>query len=87
MRISIIGPAYPLRGGIAHHVFWLRRELTARAHTVQVVSFRKLYPRIFFPGTSELDTSHLKLDAGAAPILGRGADPHPVEPGYMVARV
>ena len=69
MRISIIGPAYPLRGGIAHHVFWLRRELTARAHTVQVVSFRKLYPRIFFPGTSELDTSHLKLDAGAAPIL------------------
>jgi glycosyltransferase involved in cell wall biosynthesis len=69
MRISIIGPAYPLRGGIAHHVFWLRRELTARAHIVQVVSFRKLYPRIFFPGTSELDTSRLKLDAGAAPIL------------------
>src|SRR6266404_1614936 len=69
MRISIIGPAYPLRGGIAHHVFWLRRELTARAHSVQVVSFRKLYPRIFFPGTSELDTSRLKLDAGAAPIL------------------
>jgi glycosyltransferase involved in cell wall biosynthesis len=69
MRISIIGPAYPLRGGIAHHVFWLRRELTARAHSVQVISFRKLYPRIFFPGTSELDTSRLKLDAGAAPIL------------------
>jgi glycosyltransferase involved in cell wall biosynthesis len=69
MRISIIGPAYPLRGGIAHHVFWLRRELTARAHCVQVVSFRKLYPRIFFPGTSELDTSRLKLDAGAVPIL------------------
>jgi glycosyltransferase involved in cell wall biosynthesis len=69
MRISIIGPAYPLRGGIAHHVFWLRQELTARGHCVQVVSFRKLYPRIFFPGTSELDTSRLKLDAGALPIL------------------
>jgi glycosyltransferase involved in cell wall biosynthesis len=69
MRISIIGPAYPLRGGIAHHVFWLRQELTARGHSVQVVSFRKLYPRIFFPGTSELDTSRLKLDAGALPIL------------------
>ena len=69
MRISIIGPAYPLRGGIAHHVFWLYRELTARAHCVQVVSFRKLYPGIFFPGTSELDTSRLKLDACALPIL------------------
>lgn len=69
MRISIIGPAYPLRGGIAHHVFWLRQELTARAHSVQVVSFRKLYPGIFFPGATELDTSRLKLDAGALPIL------------------
>jgi len=69
MRISIIGPAYPLRGGIPHHVYWLRQELTARGHSVQVISFRKLYPRIFFPGTSELDTSRLKLDAGALPIL------------------
>jgi glycosyltransferase involved in cell wall biosynthesis len=69
MRISIIGPAYPLRGGIPHHVYSLRQELTARGHSVQVVSFRKLYPRIFFPGTSELDTSRLKLDACALPIL------------------
>jgi glycosyltransferase involved in cell wall biosynthesis len=69
MRISIIGPAYPLRGGISHHVYWLWQDLTARGHSVQVVSFRKLYPRIFFPGTSELDSSHLKLDASALPIL------------------
>jgi hypothetical protein len=65
MRISIIGPAYPLRGGIPHHVYWLWKDLTARHHSVQVVSFRRLYPRMFFPGTSELDTSRLKLDAGA----------------------
>ena len=69
MRISIIGPAYPLRGGIAHHVYWLRQELTARGHTVQVISFRKLYPRIFFPGTTELDVSNIKLDAGALALL------------------
>jgi len=69
MRISIIGPAYPLRGGIAHHVCWLQRELTRRGHDVQVLSFRKLYPRLLFPGTTELDTSQLKLDAGATPIL------------------
>ncbi len=69
MRISIVGPAYPLRGGIAHHVYWLQQELTRRGHDVQVVSFRKLYPRLLFPGTTELDTSRLKLDAGATPIL------------------
>lgn len=69
MRISIIGPAYPLRGGISHHVYWLHQQLTARNHTVQTVSFRKLYPKILFPGRTELDTSSLRLDAHAVPIL------------------
>lgn len=69
MRVSILGPAYPLRGGIAHHVYWLWRELNNRGHTVQVVSFKKLYPNILFPGTTQLDTSGLKLDAQAVPIL------------------
>ncbi|MFY9553490.1 MAG: glycosyltransferase [Blastocatellia bacterium] len=69
MRVSIIGPAYPLRGGIAHHVYWLWRELRDRGHTVQVVSFRKLYPRILFPGATQLDSSLLKLDPKALPIL------------------
>ncbi|MEK6406151.1 MAG: glycosyltransferase [Acidobacteriota bacterium] len=69
MRVSILGPAYPLRGGIAHHVYWLWRELTDRGHTVQVVSFRKLYPGMFFPGTTQVDNSRLKLDARALPTL------------------
>lgn len=69
MRITIVGPAYPLRGGIAHHTYWLQRELTARGHAVQVVSFRKLYPRLLFPGTTEIDTSRLKLDSDALPLL------------------
>jgi glycosyltransferase involved in cell wall biosynthesis len=69
MRISIIGPAYPLRGGIAHHVYSLHQQLTSRNHNVQVVSFRKLYPRLFFPGETERDRSGLKLDARATPIL------------------
>jgi len=69
MRITLVGPAYPLRGGIAHHIYWLRRELAARGHAVQVISFRKLYPRLLFPGTTEIDTSGLRLDAGALAIL------------------
>lgn len=70
MRISIIGPAYPLRGGIAHHVYWLRGELENRGNDIQVISFRKLYPRMLFPGTTELDTSSkLKLDANAISVL------------------
>ncbi|HLG16578.1 MAG TPA: glycosyltransferase [Blastocatellia bacterium] len=69
MRLTIVGPAFPLRGGIAHHVYWLKRELIVRGHAVQVVSFRRLYPAILFPGKTTTDTSQLKLDAGAEPIL------------------
>src|SRR5437588_2866040 len=69
MRITVIGPAYPLRGGIAHHVYCLKQELTRRGHSVQVISFRKLYPSIFFPGKTELDVSSATLDAGAEPVL------------------
>jgi len=69
MKITVIGPAYPLRGGIAHHVYCLKDELTRRGHTVQVISFRKLYPNIFFPGKTELDTSASTLDAGAERVL------------------
>src|SRR6267143_1411659 len=69
MRITVIGPAYPLRGGIAHHVYCLKQELTRRGHSVQVISFRKLYPNIFFPGKTELDVSSATLDPGAEPVL------------------
>lgn len=69
MRVTIIGPAYPHRGGIAHHVYYLKRELTERGHSVQVISFRRLYPSLFFPGTTQLDSSESRLDADAAPVL------------------
>ena len=69
MRVSIIGPAYPLRGGISHHVYYLKRELTAQGHLVQVVSFSKLYPTLLFPGSTEFDTSTSGLDAKGEAIL------------------
>jgi glycosyltransferase involved in cell wall biosynthesis len=69
MRVTIVGPAYPLRGGIAHHVYYLKRELNSRGHSVQVISFRQLYPSLLFPGTTQLDVSASGLDPGATPLL------------------
>ncbi len=69
MKFVIIGPAYPYRGGIAHHVYWLARELGRRGHQVRVLSFRRLYPRLFFPGSSQLDLSKFRLDPGASRVL------------------
>ncbi|MFI5174834.1 MAG: glycosyltransferase family 4 protein [Terriglobia bacterium] len=69
MKLTIVGPAYPLRGGIAHHVIRLKQELTSRGHQVQILSFRRLYPRLFFPGRTPLDSSQLRPDDPAEPVI------------------
>ncbi|MEW6211935.1 MAG: glycosyltransferase [Acidobacteriota bacterium] len=69
MKVALVGPAYPLRGGIAHHTYSLQKELTARHHQVEVISYRKLYPRFLFPGRTTVDTSELKFETAAQAIL------------------
>jgi D-inositol-3-phosphate glycosyltransferase len=49
MKITIVGTAYPLRGGIAHYNALLYRALSTR-HSVEVVTFRRQYPGFLFPG-------------------------------------
>ncbi|MCX7984578.1 MAG: glycosyltransferase [Bacteroidetes bacterium] len=52
MKILILGTAYPWRGGIAHYVGLLTKYLT-RFHAVDVVTFKRQYPTVFFPGKSQ----------------------------------
>jgi len=53
MKIYIIGPAYPLRGGIADFNLRLAQELTKNGYQVQIISFKLLYPSFLFPGKSQ----------------------------------
>ena len=68
MKICVIGPVYPLRGGIAHHTAFLTRELQKR-HEVTLISYTRLYPSLLFPGTTERDTSRLKFAVECEPIF------------------
>ncbi len=58
MRIIIVGTAYPLRGGIAHYIALLREALVRRGHDVRILTFKRQYPKLLFPGKSqeEVDT-------------------------------
>ena len=47
MRIVLIGPVYPYKGGIAHYTSLLCRALRRR-HDVRMVSYKMQYPRILF---------------------------------------
>lgn len=55
-RIAIVGPAYPLRGGNALFVAHLYESLETD-HDVYVVSFKRLYPSVLFPGKTQMNVS------------------------------
>jgi glycosyltransferase involved in cell wall biosynthesis len=56
MKIAIVGPAYPFRGGIAHYTTLLTAHLSAQ-HETRLYSFERQYPAILFPGRSQIDPS------------------------------
>ncbi|MDF1520270.1 MAG: glycosyltransferase [Brevefilum sp.] len=57
MKITLIGPVYPYRGGIAHFTSMLARKLIEAGHDVQMISFKKQYPLWLYPGKSDKDYS------------------------------
>ena len=53
MRIAILSPFYPYRGGIAQFSAMLYTELKKEGHIVQAFNFKRLYPDFLFPGKSQ----------------------------------
>lgn len=54
-RIGIVGPYPPYRGGIAQFTERMHRQLVDAGSAVTGVSFRRLYPPLLFPGSSQED--------------------------------
>jgi len=68
-KICIVGPATPLRGGnalfVAHLVDALKHDFYLR-----VISFKRLYPKLLFPGKRQKDISREKIRSHPSePIL------------------
>ncbi len=63
MKVALVGPTYPFRGGIAHYTTMLYHELAVRGHQVTLYSFKRQYPRWLFPGQTDRDPSVSKFDA------------------------
>jgi glycosyltransferase involved in cell wall biosynthesis len=53
MKIAILSPFYPYRGGIAQFSAMLYQAL-AKEHEVKAFSFSRLYPDFLFPGKTQL---------------------------------
>lgn len=66
MKIIIIGPAHPYRGGIADTNESFATALQHEGHDVQIFTFKLQYPSILYPGKTQfrkegVGPSHLKI--------------------------
>lgn len=57
MRIGLLGPFPPFRGGIAQFGARLADTLSGMGHSVDRIGFRTLYPGVFFPGKTQFEDS------------------------------
>jgi D-inositol-3-phosphate glycosyltransferase len=67
MKIALVGPAYPLRGGIAQYLAILYQKLGEQGHEVKFVSFIKQFPEWLFPGKTQLEHSKDVIDVHPVP--------------------
>jgi glycosyltransferase involved in cell wall biosynthesis len=50
MRVALIGPTHPYKGGIVHHTTELAHRLDKAGHDVDLISWSAQYPTILYPG-------------------------------------
>ena len=53
MKIILLGPFYPYRGGISDTNEELVKRLIESGHSVNVINFKMLYPKYIFPGKTQ----------------------------------
>lgn len=69
MKIALLGPSAPYRGGIAHHNNMLVRSLRERGHRVDMITFSRQYPAFLYPGAFQLERGEEFADIGAERLL------------------
>lgn len=61
MRIAVIGPTHPYKGGIAQHTTELCHRLAAAGHEVELVSWAEQYPDFLYPGQQRVPQDQPEL--------------------------
>lgn len=62
MKITILGTAYPYRGGIAAFNERLAHQFLSEGHDVDIVTFTLQYPGFLFPGKTQYSTDPAPKD-------------------------
>jgi glycosyltransferase involved in cell wall biosynthesis len=68
MRMVIVGTAHPIRGAMAQLNTILGWHLS-KNHSIEIVSFKKQYPKILFPGKTQIDPSKPLFQLPTKPLI------------------
>lgn len=69
MRITLVGPVHPFKGGIAQHTAALAHAMSRRGHDVVVESWNRQYPARLYPGQLTLDRPEFPLHTPTRRVL------------------
>jgi glycosyltransferase involved in cell wall biosynthesis len=61
VRIAIVGPTHPIKGGVAQHTTVLAQQLAAAGHDVRIVSWQEQYPQRLYPGQQTVERREFSL--------------------------
>ena len=73
MKLTVIGPTYPFKGGISHYNTVLCKNLSKKCD-IKMISFKRQYPqyliKLLFKAKEQKDTeSQQKIEAPNSPII------------------
>lgn len=94
-RIVIVGPAYPLRGGLSTYDERLCKGFNEAGHHCSILSFSLQYPNFLFPGKTQYSTDpapeHTEIDTAINSVnpfnwLSTGSKYKKLKPDVMVFR-
>jgi glycosyltransferase involved in cell wall biosynthesis len=69
MRICLVGPVYPYRGGISHFTQMLAATMSAEGHEPHIVSFTRLYPSFLFPGRTQYEEQGARIQVTGERVI------------------
>ena len=86
LKIAILSPAHPLRGGIAASSERLAREWMASGAEVKIYSYKLQYPKLLFPGKTQYTNDPAPEGLHIQPLLNSVWPPNWWKTGRRIAR-
>ena len=69
MRIAVVGPTHPFKGGVAQHTTVLAQQLVAAGHHVEIISWLRQYPQRLYPGKQTVEHPEFDLFEPTSRVL------------------